>query len=124
MKLWKSPAFYFGILLILLVGGALAAPYIVDWSLYRSDIEKFGTKLTGRSVTVEGPISVRLFPWPKLSVGKVRVAMGLGGRFMVWNGKQGKDEFSIACRTRKQAEEVAKIINSKQHGGEIEVLSG
>ncbi|MDB5171619.1 MAG: hypothetical protein JWN51_392 [Phycisphaerales bacterium] len=58
------------------------------------------------------------------NVGKVRVAMGLGGRFMVWNGKQGKDEFSIACRTRKQAEEVAKIINSKQHGGEIEVLSG
>jgi hypothetical protein len=58
------------------------------------------------------------------NVGKVRVAMGLGGRFVVWNGKQGKDEFSITCRTRKQAEEVAKIINSKQHGGEIEVLSG
>jgi len=74
MKLWKSPALYFGILLILLVGGALAAPYLVDWSLYRADIEEFGTKLTGRSVTVEGPISVRLFPWPKLSVGKVRVA--------------------------------------------------
>lgn len=50
--------------------------------------------------------------------------MGLGNLYMVWNGKQGKGEFSIPCRTRKQAEEVAKIINSKQHDGEIEVLNG
>jgi len=74
MKLWKSPALYFGILLILLVSGALVAPYVVDWSRYRADIEEFGTKLTGRGVKIEGPISVRLFPWPKLSVEKVRVA--------------------------------------------------
>jgi hypothetical protein len=58
------------------------------------------------------------------NLGKVRVAMGRGNLFMVWNGKQGKDEFSIPCRTRKQAEEVAKIINGKQHNGEIEVLTG
>ena len=58
------------------------------------------------------------------NLGKVRVAMGLGNLYMVWNGKQGKGEFSIPCRTRKQAEEVAKIINSKQHDGEIEVLNG
>jgi hypothetical protein len=58
------------------------------------------------------------------NLGKVRVAMGRGNLFMVWNGKQGKGEFSIPCRTRKQAEEVAKIINSKKHDGVIEVLSG
>lgn len=58
------------------------------------------------------------------NVGKVKVAMGPGGTFTVWNGKQGKNEFAIPCRTRKQAEEVARIINGKQHKGEIEVLSG
>ncbi|HWE00981.1 MAG TPA: hypothetical protein VG326_01130 [Tepidisphaeraceae bacterium] len=58
------------------------------------------------------------------NLGKVKVAMGLGNLWMVWNGKQGKGEFAIPCRTRKQAEEVAKIINGKQHDGTIEVLAG
>jgi hypothetical protein len=53
--------------------------------------------------------------------GKVRVAMGLGGTYKVWNGKQGKNEFAITCRTRKQATEIAEKINSKRHDGEIVV---
>jgi hypothetical protein len=61
-----------------------------------------------------------LYKVPK-NIGKVRVAMGLGGRFTVWNGKQGKDEFVILCRDRKQAEEVARKINAKEHNGEISV---
>src|SRR5437764_3676582 len=74
MKLWKSPAFYFGILLVLLVSGAVIAPYVMDWGRYRVGIENFGTQLTGRAVKIEGPISVRLFPWPKLVVDNVKVA--------------------------------------------------
>jgi hypothetical protein len=58
------------------------------------------------------------------NVGKVKVAVGLGNLWMVWNGKQGQHEFRIPCRTRKQAEEVVKIINEKRHDGEIEVLVG
>lgn len=57
------------------------------------------------------------------NTGKVRVAMGLGGTYVVWNGKQGKHEFSIACRTKKQAEEIAKLINSKDRPKEIEVMT-
>jgi len=49
--------------------------------------------------------------------------MGLGGTFVVWNGKDGPDEFRIICRKRKQAEEVRDIINKKKHKGSIEVLS-
>lgn len=41
----------------------------------------------------------------------------------MWNGKQGKNEFRILVRNRKQAEEVAKIINEKRHNGEVEVWS-
>ena len=55
------------------------------------------------------------------NTGKVRVAMGAGGKYAVWNGKQGKDEFRILVRTRKQAEELVKIINAKQHNGEVDV---
>jgi len=58
------------------------------------------------------------------NAGKVRLAMGQAGAFAVWNGKQGQHEFRILCRTRKQAAEIVKIINDKQHNGEIEVHGG
>jgi hypothetical protein len=45
--------------------------------------------------------------------------MGMGGKYTVWNGKQGQHQLSIPCRNRKQAEEIAKKINSKQHNGEV-----
>lgn len=48
------------------------------------------------------------------SIGKVRVAMALGNKFAVWNGKQGRGEFRILCRTRKEAEELAARINRRQ----------
>jgi hypothetical protein len=58
------------------------------------------------------------------NLGKVRVAMGLGGKFTVWNGKQGPGEFVIICRNRKHAEEIARKINNKEHDGEIELSTG
>ena len=55
------------------------------------------------------------------NVGKVRVAMALGGKFAVWNGKQGRDEFRIVCRNRKEATEIAERINRKEHEGFLEL---
>jgi hypothetical protein len=55
------------------------------------------------------------------NVGKVRVMMAQGGKYAVWNGKDGRLRFEILVRTRKQAEEVAQLINAGRHGGEIEV---
>lgn len=59
------------------------------------------------------------------NTGKVRVAMALGHRYTVWNGKQGKGEFTLNCRDRKQAEAIAAKINAtkkqKQAAIEIEV---
>jgi hypothetical protein len=53
------------------------------------------------------------------NVGKVRVVMGLGGKFNVWNGKYGKHEFAIPCKSREHAKEIADIVNKKLHDGEI-----
>lgn len=74
MKVWKSPVFYFGIILVLAVFSAMLAPFVVDWGSYRGELETYGEKLTGRKVEIAGPIGVRLFPWPRLTAHDVRVA--------------------------------------------------
>jgi hypothetical protein len=74
MKVWKSPVLYLGLLLVAAVLTALIAPLVVDWNAYRADLENYGRKLTGRAVTIEGPISARLFPWPRLTVADVHLA--------------------------------------------------
>ena len=73
MSLWKSPVLYIGLLILLVVGGALAAPFIVDWNGYRDDLEAYGHRLTGRDVAITGDIAVRLFPWPRLEVQGVKL---------------------------------------------------
>jgi len=55
------------------------------------------------------------------NVGKVKVAMGLGGKWTVWNGKQGKHEFVLFARDRKHAEQLVAVINGRNHGGFVEV---
>ncbi|MGL6182923.1 MAG: AsmA family protein, partial [Aestuariivirga sp.] len=76
--MWKSPVLYFGIFLVLAVLGLLAAPFVIDWNSYRADIESNGRKLTGRTVTVDGNVSARLFPWPRLTVEGLRIANPAG----------------------------------------------
>lgn len=74
MKVWKSPVFYFGILLVLAVIGLLLAPFVIDWNAYRPRLEAYGQKLTGRPVAITGPISTQLFPWPRLTAEGVSIA--------------------------------------------------
>jgi uncharacterized protein involved in outer membrane biogenesis len=74
MKVWKSPVFYFGVFLVLVVASALLAPFVMDWGRYRIGLEAYGEKLTGRKVEITGPITVRLFPWPRLVADDVQIA--------------------------------------------------
>ena len=74
MSIWKSPIFYFGILLVLAVVAALVAPFVVNWNSYRDNLEAWGRSVTGREVAISGPISVRLFPWPRLEMLDVSIA--------------------------------------------------
>jgi len=65
-------------------------------------------------------------PMAKITIppntGKVRVAMTLGHKYTVWNGKQGKGEFSLHCRDRKQAEAIAAKINATKKQQKAEVV--
>ncbi|HMO26958.1 MAG TPA: hypothetical protein PKB10_11875 [Tepidisphaeraceae bacterium] len=56
------------------------------------------------------------------NTGKLRVVVAPGGKFAAWNGKTDKNEFRILCRSKKVAEEVARVVNSRAHHGEIDVL--
>lgn len=54
--------------------------------------------------------------------GKVRVVIAQGGKYAVWNGKDDRrHELLILCRDKKQAQEIARKINEKDHDGEIEI---
>lgn len=55
------------------------------------------------------------------NIGRVRVAMTLGNKFTVWNGKHGRHEFVIVCRDRKQAQQVCALINSNPRPKEVDV---
>jgi uncharacterized protein involved in outer membrane biogenesis len=78
MSIWKSPVFYFGVLLVVLVTAALAAPYVVTWNNYRGQLESYGQKLTGRDVSIAGDIAVKLFPWPQLQARDVSIGNPTG----------------------------------------------
>ncbi len=74
MKVWKSPILYLGLFLILAVVAGLSAPYVIDWNGYRPGLEAFGRKITGREVRINGNVSARLFPWPRLILEDVHIA--------------------------------------------------
>lgn len=49
------------------------------------------------------------------------MAITLGNKYVVWNGKQGKHEFKIAFKNRKEATAAAAKINQMKNGGVLEV---
>ncbi len=70
----KSPLLIFSTLLVLLLAGALATPFFVDWSTYRAEIEDYGRKAIGRDVRIAGDIDIQFLPLPTLTLEDVRVA--------------------------------------------------
>ena len=70
----KSPLLYAGLTLVCALFVALIAPIFVDWSNYRTDLEAYGERISGREVRVNGDITVRLLPAPVLKVSDIRVA--------------------------------------------------
>ena len=68
----------FLIVIVVLVGGALAAPGFVDWNAYKDDLRQVVKEQTGRDLVIEGDIRARLIPSPEISAEDVRLSNSAG----------------------------------------------
>lgn len=69
-----------GILLLLLVAGALIVPGFIDWNKYKSEIEMTASDLSDRKVTINGDLSLSILPSPSFSAEDVSVSNVEGGQ--------------------------------------------
>ena len=66
--------------LVAVMSVALVAPYLIDWSGHRAEIEARLEAITGANVSLIGPVELRLLPTPYLALGEGLVsAPGAGG---------------------------------------------
>ena len=49
---------------------ALVAPFLIDWSAQRGEIEARLSAITGADVSLTGPVELRVLPTPYLAVGE------------------------------------------------------
>ena len=63
----KKLAFGLLIVLVLLIAAVLVVPGQIDWTPYRGRIAGEIGALTGRAVTIDGPVSFEMLPTPRLS---------------------------------------------------------
>ncbi|MCW9034752.1 MAG: AsmA family protein [Rhodospirillales bacterium] len=61
-------------LVIILIGGGLIAPSLIDWNQYKGEIETRVMEATGRKIQIGGNLSVSLLPAPALQVDNVTLA--------------------------------------------------
>lgn len=62
------------LVVVLAAGGLLVAAQYVDWNSYRPEVEKMVREATGRDLTINGDIELRVFPTPRLAAGGLSFA--------------------------------------------------
>ncbi len=56
--------------LVAVMSVALVAPYLIDWSAERDEIEARLSAITGANVSLTGPVELRILPTPYLALGQ------------------------------------------------------
>ncbi len=74
----KKVLLTFLVVIVVLVGGALAAPSFVDWNAYKDDLRLVVKEQTGRDLVIEGDIKARLIPSPEISAEDIRLSNSAG----------------------------------------------
>lgn len=69
----RHAALIAGAVLALVLAAAAILPPLIDWSAYGGPIAARVQAATGRPVTIDGPIALRLLPTPSLSAGAVSI---------------------------------------------------
>lgn len=70
----KYLGYAFTAVVVLVVVVAIALPLLIDPNDYQDDIETIVRQQTGREITIEGDMQLRVFPWLGLALGPVRMA--------------------------------------------------
>ncbi|WP_127090596.1 AsmA-like C-terminal region-containing protein [Aquabacter cavernae] len=88
--------------IMLAVGAAFAAPFVVDWTAWRSSFESEASRVLGVPVLIRGPIEAELLPSPRLTLRTV----SLGADSVSSGGTvdELRAEFSLGALMRGQWE--------------------
>ncbi len=65
--------------IILAVAAAFAAPFVVDWSQWRSTFEAQAARTLGAPVVIRGPIDAQILPTPRVVLRDVSIGLDGGG---------------------------------------------
>ncbi len=60
-------------LVVVILFTALIAPFLINWTAYRAEIENEAGRILGRQVTINGEIDIRLLPSGVIRFGRVEV---------------------------------------------------
>src|SRR5690606_19926193 len=67
-----------GAVVLLLVAAVVAIGYLVDPNDYKDDITRAVANATGRDVTIEGDLELKLFPTVRIAVGAAQISNAQG----------------------------------------------
>ncbi|MCP4040973.1 MAG: AsmA family protein, partial [Gammaproteobacteria bacterium] len=73
-KILKLFTLLLAFVIIILIATAVFVPLLVDPNEYRQDIAQLVQERTGRSLKIDGDISISVFPWLGLDVGPVQLS--------------------------------------------------
>lgn len=68
-----------GGLVAVVLTAALIGPLFVDWTGFRTDFEAQASRILGKKVSVHGPVSARILPFPSVTLSDVRVGQDVDG---------------------------------------------
>ena len=77
-KILKMTFFVFSAFLILIGIAVIIIPMLIDPNDYKADIQNAVHKSTGRKLTIEGDLSVSVFPWLGVEMGKISLSNRMG----------------------------------------------
>lgn len=85
----KRIALIAGGIFVLLIGAALAVPFLIPKSVYRAQVERAAGEALQRKVTLDGDVRLSLFPRIAASIGGMKVANpeGFEGAYMIEAGE-------------------------------------
>jgi AsmA protein len=78
MRIARTVAITAAALVALVLLGAIALLLLIDPNRYRGDIERLAQQHTGRLLTIQGKLGLKVFPWLAVSVEKVQLGNAPG----------------------------------------------